>query len=127
MFRSMNVLLRSVKMAFLRIGEFWSSGSVRRDLETRRRPVDRKRAMHLQSEFASRNEDQSAWRAKAVLSVTAHEQAVDHRQAEGRGLAGTGLRSRDEVAAAEDDGNRFRLNGRRLGVAQGLQRTSENF
>src|SRR5262249_49595028 len=42
---------------------------------------------------------------------------LDHREGEGRSVAGTGLRYADDVLALKDHGNSARLNGGRGGVA----------
>jgi hypothetical protein len=42
---------------------------------------------------------------------------LQHRQGKAGRLAGTGLRRREQVAPGENDGDRLRLDRRRLGVA----------
>ena len=61
--------------------------------------------MHLQRKLARRHEHQAARLTRPGRGTAADEQAIDHRQAERRGLAGAGLRAREQIVAAEDDRN----------------------
>ena len=70
--------------------------------------------LHLRGEFARRLEDQRARHARARAALFQHG---DHRQHEGRGLAGAGLRDAEHVAAREHVGNGLFLDGGRRRVA----------
>ncbi len=65
--------------------------------------------------FARRFEDEAARHARTAAGV---RQDVDHRQHEGGGLAGAGLRDPDQVAHHEDAGDRLRLVGVGFAVAR---------
>ena len=75
--------------------------------------------LHLRGEFARRLEDQRARHARAGAALFQHG---DHRQHEGGGLAGAGLRDAEHVAACQHvrnglflDRGRRRVAGRRDG------------
>ena len=68
----------------------------------------------LRCEFARRFENE---RARHACPGTALFEHRDHRQGEGGGLAGSGLRDTENVAAGENVGNSLFLNGRRGLVA----------
>ena len=57
--------------------------------------------LHLRGEFARRLEDERARHARAGAALFQHG---DHRQHEGRGLAGAGLRDAEHVAGARARG-----------------------
>ena len=76
---------------------------------------------HLGGEFARRLEDQRARHARLGAAARQH---LDHRQGEGRRLAGAGLRDADDVAPLQHMGDALRLDGGWGGVAalrDGLQ------
>ena len=79
--------------------------------------------LHLGGEFARRLEDERARHSGAGAAVLEHGQ---HRQREGRGLAGAGLRDAEHVAPREHVRYGLFLNGRGGGVAGRLYR-GENF
>ena len=74
----------------------------------------------LDGEFAGRFEDEDA---RAFGAVRA--EAVEHGQGKRSGLAGSGRRGGDEVAAGEDSGNGAQLDGRGIGVAASLRPANE--
>ncbi|MNT48422.1 hypothetical protein D3C72_1852030 [compost metagenome] len=65
--------------------------------------------MHLGGELAGRGEDQRARPARAVDRLRAGAQVLQQRQAEGGGLAGTGLRAGQQVAAFQRQRDRLLL------------------
>ena len=71
--------------------------------------------LDLERELTGRGEDQGADQATAL--GPAGVQALDHRQHEGRRLAGAGLGAGEEVAAGEDERDGLGLDRGRLGVA----------
>ena len=75
--------------------------------------------LDLRGEFARRLEDQRARHARPGAALFEQGQ---HGQDEGGGLAGAGLGDADDIAARQRMGDRLRLDGRRLGVAAGLNR-----
>jgi hypothetical protein len=77
---------------------------------------------HLHRQLARRLEDQRARHARAAAAVA---EDVDHRQHEARGLAGAGLRDRDQVLHHLDLRDRLRLDRRRLAVAGGFDRLQQ--
>ena len=97
------------------------SAEDRDGLQTHGSAVVAERPVYLERQLACRHEDETAWRARAGSALSAYEQAVDHRQAKGRGLSGTCLRAREQVFAVEDDRDRLRLDRGRLGVTQASQ------
>ncbi len=70
----------------------------------------------LHGELARRHEHEAVG-AAPVLGAEGRD-AVQHREREGRGLAGPRGRLGEEVAALEQQRNRFALHGRRLLVAE---------
>ena len=72
--------------------------------------------LHLGGEFAGRFEDQGAGHSCPGAALFQHG---EHRQDEGRGLAGAGLGDAENVAAGQNVGDRLFLNGGRGGVAGG--------
>ena len=70
----------------------------------------------LGCEFAGRLHDQGAGHPRPGAALFQHGQ---HRQDEGRGLAGAGLGDAENVAAGQNVGDRLFLNGGRGGVAGG--------
>ena len=72
--------------------------------------------LHLRREFAGRFEDQGARHACPGAALFEHG---EHRQDEGRGLAGAGLGDAENVPAGQNVGDRLFLNGGRGGVAGG--------
>ena len=69
---------------------------------------------HLRGQFARRLHDQRARHAPPRPPARQH---VDHRQDEGRGLAGAGLGAAEHVPPHEHDGNGLFLDGRGVEVA----------
>ena len=69
--------------------------------------------LHLRGEFARRFEDERAGHARAGAALFQHR---DHRQHEGCGLAGAGLRDAEHVTARENVGNGLFLDRGRRGV-----------
>ncbi len=69
---------------------------------------------HLRGQFARRAEDQATGHAGPRPSA---RKAMDHREHEGRRLAGAGLRDACDVAAGEDMGDGFGLDRRGRGIA----------
>ena len=67
----------------------------------------------LRRELARRGDDQRAdgMARRRMAVVCARGEALQHRQREPGGLAGAGLRGAEQVAAAQYDRNRLRLNG----------------
>ncbi len=65
----------------------------------------------LRRQFAGGLKDQ---RARHARSRAASLEPGQHRQHEGRGLAGSGLRDAEHVAAGDGHGNGFLLNGSRF-------------
>ena len=78
--------------------------------------------LDLRGEFARRLEDERARHARAGAAGFQHG---EHRQREGGGLAGAGLRNAEHVAAREDVGDRLFLDGGGGGVTGRFNR-SEN-
>ena len=76
----------------------------------------------LRRQFARRaeHEDAAALRRRTPF---AGRETVENRQREGRRLAGPGLGDADQVAPGENNGNRRRLDRRRVGVALVGERT----
>ena len=79
--------------------------------------------LDLRGEFARRLEDQRARHARAGAALLQHR---EHRQREGGGLAGAGLRDAEHVAAREHVRDRLFLDGGGGGVA-GRCDCGENF
>ena len=73
----------------------------------------------LRRQFAGRLKDQRARHARPRATSLEPGQ---HRQHEGRGLAGSGLRDAEHVAAGDGDGDGFLLNGSRCSRSPPLQR-----
>ncbi|MNS67590.1 hypothetical protein D3C72_1008450 [compost metagenome] len=71
------------------------------------------RLFDLGREFArgGQHEGTDADAAELVGGAAAHGELVQHRQGEGRGLAGAGLGAAQQVVAVEDHGNGLRLDG----------------
>src|SRR6266851_2317133 len=83
--------------------------------------VGLERVGDLRGELARRLQDE---RARHARLGAAGGQDVDHRQGEAGGLAGSGLRAAEHVAARQDDGNGLlldRCRGCIAGVGYGLQ------
>ena len=78
----------------------------------------------LRSELARRCQDQRAHMAAAVRRAGGHE-PLEQRQRESGRLAGAGLCAGHDVAAGENDGNDFGLDGSRLGIALFLDSTQQ--
>ena len=72
--------------------------------------------LDLGGEFAGRLEDQGAGHSGPGAALFQHG---EHRQDEGRGLAGAGLGDAENVSAGQNMGNRLFLNGGRGGVTGG--------
>ena len=72
---------------------------------------------HLHRQLARRHEHQPA-RARRTTGTRAAGEPVDHRQRKGGGLAGAGARLANQIAARQQERNRFPLDGRRLFVAE---------
>ena len=72
--------------------------------------------LDLGREFAGRLQDQGAGHPCPGAALFQHG---EHRQDEGRGLAGAGLGDAENVAAGQNVGDRLFLNGGRGGVAGG--------
>lgn len=79
--------------------------------------------LDLRREFAGRLEDQGARHARS--GATLFEDG-EHRQHEGRGLAGAGLGDAEHILASEDVGDRLFLDGGGGGVTGG-RHCSEDF
>ena len=77
----------------------------RRDLQAGGRAVVRERSMHLDRQLARRHEHEAARPARARAPPVSHQQPIDHRQSECGGLAGAGLRPREQIAPVEHDWN----------------------
>ncbi len=75
--------------------------------------------MHLHRQFPGGDEDEC--RRHASDARLAREKALDHRQTKCGGLAGAGLRARQEIDAAQHERNRFGLDRRRSLVAQACE------
>lgn len=95
------------------------------DAQVRWQTVGRQRLVNLERELARRHEHQAARLTHPGRTAAADQQAIDHRQAERGSLAGAGLRACQQIAAAEDDGDRRELNRRRRGVAEPGERVRE--
>ena len=76
----------------------------------------------LRGELARRHEHQ---RARRLRRMSRAVQALQDRQREAGGLAGSGLRAGQDVPARENFGNHARLNGRGFGIAAIDERTRE--
>ena len=74
--------------------------------------------LDLRGKFAGGFEDENA---RAAVGAETRE----HGQGECGGFTGAGLRRRDEIAAAENDGDGAKLNGSRVDVAGGLDATED--
>ena len=74
--------------------------------------VGAKRLRHLDAELSGRRQDERLGVAGAWIEV------LEHRQPEGGGLAGAGLRLADHVVTGEQLRDRLLLDRRRLGVAE---------
>ena len=72
--------------------------------------------LDLGGEFAGRLQDEGAGHPGPGAALFQHG---EHRQDEGRGLAGAGLGDAENVAAGQNVGDRLFLNGGRGGVAGG--------
>ena len=94
-----------------------------RDVELVVDAVFGKALFDLGGEFARRLEDERARHAGAGAALLQHGQ---HRQHEGRGLAGAGLRDAEHVAAGEHVGNGLILD-RGGGLVTGRRDGGENF
>ena len=79
--------------------------------------------VHLHGQLARGDEDQGARPAIGALSHAV--QALQHRQHEGRGLAGTGLGAAQQVVAGENQRDGFGLDGRGRGVVAFGKRANE--
>ena len=83
---------------------------------------------HLGGEFAGRFQNERTGHARLGAAPREH---LDHGQGEGGGLARSGLRDADHIAALEDMRDALRLNGGRCGVTafgdgvQNLRRETE--
>jgi len=91
----------------------------------RGRAVRLERLVDLKRQLARGDKDQAARLARMNRSGGAQQQTVHHRQRECGGLARARLRARQQVASAEDDGNRLRLDGSRAVVALPGKRSTE--
>jgi hypothetical protein len=76
----------------------------------------------LRGELARGFEDQAARHPRTATAVA---QDIDHRQDEGGGLAGAGLRDADQVAHHQHRRDRLRLDGGRLGIARFIDGAKE--
>ena len=77
----------------------------------------------LGGEFAGGGEDEGADLAPAAAGLVV--QALEHRQREGGGLAGSGLGAAQHVVAVEEGRDRLGLDGRGGLVAAGVQRAED--
>lgn len=80
--------------------------------------VGRNALAHLCSQLAGRGQDQHTRLIGAGTLPLA--QTLQYRQREAGGLAGAGLGAAQQIAAAEDGGDGLALNGRRGGIALGV-------
>src|SRR5262245_52991117 len=94
-----------------------------RDVELLAGAVFLEAFLNLRGELARRLEDEGARHSRARAAMLEHG---EHRQREGRGLAGAGLGDAEHVAAREHVRYRLLLNGSGGGVAGRLYR-GENF
>lgn len=62
---------------------------------------------YLECKFSCREDDESTGTDDSRMRF----EFVDHRDDEGSGLAGAGLRTSDDIAAFKDEGNRLSLDG----------------
>ncbi len=90
------------------------------DGEARLLAVDAEAVGDLRGQLTRRREDERA-RAAAQRRLPVGGEAMQHRQREGRGLAGARLGDAHEVATGEHAGNGLRLNGGWSCVAFGFQ------
>jgi hypothetical protein len=92
----------------------------RSETKRRRRRVARERLVHLHRQFPGGDENEPRRHATDRARL-AREKALDHRQTECGGLAGAGLRTREEIDAAQHEGNRFGLDRSGSLVAQAYE------
>ena len=79
----------------------------------------------LRRQLARRRQHQRARRARAARCGCAASQALQDRQREAGGLAGAGLRRRQQVAPGEHDGDGLRLDRRGHGIAGVVDRAQQ--
>ena len=79
----------------------------RDDIDAARGAVDAERLRDLDAQLARRRQHERLHHIDLRIDV------LHHRQTEGCGLAGAGLRDADQVPAGEEVGNGLRLDGRR--------------
>ena len=96
-----------------------------RDLGTGRLIEPGQFATHLQGEFAGRRDDQRQRLDQKRETPVVIEQLRRHRQAEGYGLAGTGLGRHDQVASFRFGFQYGGLNGSRLVIFTRRERLGE--
>ena len=82
-------------------------------------------SLHLQRELARRHQDQRA-RSTRPRPIGPREQTFDHRQTKRGRLTGARLGAHQQIGPAQDDGNRLRLNRRRLAITQSGERKAES-
>ena len=80
----------------------------------------------LHGQFARRREDERAHAVRARDGAVLRK-ALQQRQSEGGGLAGSGLRQAQHIAAFQDRRNRLALDRRRMGVILGDERAQKRF
>ena len=81
--------------------------------------VGAKRLRDLDAELARGSENERL----RLLGLRIEE--LQHRQAEGGGLAGAGLRLTDDVVSGEQLGDRLLLDRRRVGIAERVERVED--
>ena len=81
--------------------------------------VDAHALLDLRGELAGGREDQGPHRMprRGGAGVGVSREALQQRQREARGLAGSGLGAAHDVASLQNQRNRLRLDRRRLGIA----------
>jgi hypothetical protein len=89
----------------------------RQRTDAERFPVLVHRFGDLHRQLARRHEDETADGSSPALSASCPD-ALEHRQREGRGLAGARGRLREDVAPLEQQRDGFTLDGCRFFVAQ---------
>ena len=94
----------------------------RQDAGAQLAPVGMERLRDLHRELPGGNEDE---RRGGALAGAADRDPLEHRQGEGRGLAGARRRLGEQVAAGQQRRDRLALDGRRLLVAEGGDRAQQ--
>src|SRR4029079_7715997 len=85
------------------------------------RTVTRERIVNLDGEFPRWHQDQPSRPAGSCRAAIANEQALDHGQTEGGGLACPGLSAGHQIATSDDNRNALRLNRRGMRIADAVE------